>query len=69
MSIMGWDDLLVAAVGAMVSAGANKAVSGNTEFNGTTFGNVPQMETQQGDPFAWVNDILRQQNSLNNSNQ
>lgn len=59
-SVMGWDDLLMMAASAAISAGANSAANGGGSSSGTTFGNVPAMEGQQQDPFAWVNEVLRQ---------
>ncbi len=58
LGVMGWDDLLYLAASAALSAGAQKAAAGSMDSSATSPGNVPALETQQQDPFAWVNEVL-----------
>jgi hypothetical protein len=61
LSVMGWDDLLMMAASAAMTAGAQSATRPNV--SSTEFGNTPNMETNQQDPFEWVNQILAQRAS------
>jgi hypothetical protein len=61
LSVMGWDDLLVMAIGSAMTAGAQAAT--RPDVNSTQYGDVPSNAGGQEDPFAWVNSILQQRDS------
>lgn len=56
-----WESLLAAVVGSLVSAGAQSAMTPDTNNRSTGFGNIPTMENTQGDEMqAWLAELAKQ---------
>lgn len=61
LAIVGWDDLIIAAASALFSAGAQKAMTPDSNSSSTGFGNIPTMDNVEGNEMqAWLAELAKQ---------